>query len=67
MDLDRRIIESLRKLQYMDNLTEEEFYEKKMKLMRKLTEKATKFLYDREQITDNVDQETMRKEKLQEG
>ena len=26
MDLDRRIIESLRKLQFMDNLSEEEFY-----------------------------------------
>ena len=48
MDLDRRIIESLRKLQYMDNLTEEEFYQKKTALMRKLTAKATKFLYENE-------------------
>ena len=32
----------------MDNLTEEEYYEKKSKLMRKLTQKATKFLYEKE-------------------
>ena len=48
MDLDRRIIESLRKLQFMDGLTEEQFYEKKTLLMRKLTAKATKFLYENE-------------------
>ena len=29
MDLDRRIIESLRRLQKMDNLSEQEFYHKK--------------------------------------
>ena len=32
----------------MDNMTEEEFYAKKTALMRKLTEKATKFLYESE-------------------
>ena len=37
MDMDRRIEESLRKLQAIDNLTEEQFYEKKQALMRKLT------------------------------
>ena len=29
MDMDRKIVESLRKLQAMDNLSEEEFYKKK--------------------------------------
>lgn len=29
MDMDRKIIESLRKLQAIDNLSEKEFYEKK--------------------------------------
>ena len=48
MDMDRKIIESLRKLQAMDNLSEEEFYRKKQMLMRKLTQKATKFLYEKE-------------------
>ena len=47
MDMDRRIVESLRKLQTMDSLSEEEFYRKKAQLMRKLTKKATKFLYER--------------------
>ena len=32
----------------MDGLTEEQFYEKKTQLMRKLTAKATKFLYENE-------------------
>ena len=48
MDMDRKIIESLRKLQAMDGLTEEEFYQKKQALMRKLTQKATKFLYEKQ-------------------
>jgi hypothetical protein len=47
MDNDRRIIESLRKLQAMDGLSEEEFYKKKAALMRKLTAQATKFLYEK--------------------
>lgn len=37
MDMDRKIIESLRKLQAMDHLSEEEFLDKKKILMRKLT------------------------------
>lgn len=48
MDMDRKIVESLRKLQSMDNLSEEEYYKKKALLMRKLTQKATKFLYEKE-------------------
>ncbi len=47
MDMDRKIIESLRKLQSMDGLTEEEYYFKKQALMRKLTQKNTKFLYEK--------------------
>ena len=47
MDKDRKIVESLRKLQSMDGLSEEEFYKKKQALMRKMTAKATKFLYDK--------------------
>ena len=47
MDMDRRIIESLRRLKAMDNLTEEEYLAKKKALMRKLTSKATKYLYER--------------------
>ena len=31
----------------MDNLTEEEYYKKKQALMRKLTKKATAFLYEK--------------------
>ena len=46
--MDRKIIESLRKLQSMDNLSEEEFYAKRKALMRKLTKKATAFLYEKE-------------------
>ena len=34
MDMDRKIIEALRKLQSMDNLTEAEYYHKKQALMR---------------------------------
>lgn len=37
MDMDRKIIESLRKLQAMDHLSEEEYLNKKKLLMRKLT------------------------------
>ena len=48
MDLDRKIVESLRKLQAMDNMTEEEYYRKKDALMRKMTHKATAFLYEKE-------------------
>ena len=33
----------------MDGLSEEEFYKKKAQLMRKLTAKATKFLYGKAQ------------------
>ena len=47
MDMDRKIIESLRKLQSMDGLTQEEYYAKKQALMRKLTQKNTKFLYEK--------------------
>ena len=47
MDMDRRIIESLRRLKAMDGLTEEEYLAKKKALMRKLTAKATKYLYER--------------------
>ena len=32
----------------MDNLSEKEFYYKKAQLLRKLTQKATKFLYEKE-------------------
>lgn len=46
--MDRKIIESLRKLQALDGLSEEEFYLKKQALMRKLTQKATAFLYEKE-------------------
>ena len=49
MDMDRRIIESLRRLQKMDNLSEEEYYAKRKALMRKLTAKATAYLYEKEQ------------------
>jgi len=49
MDMDRKIIESLRKLQSMDGLTEAQYYEKKAQLMRKMTQKATKFLYEKEE------------------
>lgn len=49
MDMDRKIVEALRRLQTMDGLTEKEFYEKKQALMRKLTQKNTKFLYEKEQ------------------
>ena len=45
--MDRKIVESLRKLQSMDNLSEEDFYKKKQALMRKLTQKATAFLYEK--------------------
>lgn len=48
MDMDRKIIESLRKLQAMDGLSEEEFYRRKSILMRKITAKATKYLYQKE-------------------
>ena len=48
MDMDRKIIESLRKLQTMDGLSEAEFYAKKQALMRRLTAKNTKFLYEKE-------------------
>lgn len=48
MDKDRKIVESLRKLQAMDGLSEQEFYKKKQLLMRKMTAKATKFLYEKE-------------------
>ena len=37
MDMDRKIEESLRRLEAMDGLTEEEYYKKKNALMRKLT------------------------------
>ena len=47
MDMDRKIIESLRKLQSMDGLSEEDYYKKKQALMRKLTKKATAFLYEK--------------------
>lgn len=49
MDMDRKIIEALRRLQAMDSLSEKEFYEKKQALMRKLTQKNTKFLYEKEE------------------
>ena len=39
MDLYRKIHESLRKLQMMDGLTEEEFIQKKAELMRKMNKK----------------------------
>ena len=48
MDMDRKIEEALRRLQSMDGLTEEEYYAKKQILMRKLTQKNTKFLYEKE-------------------
>ena len=41
MDMDRIILESLRKLKALDNLTEEEYLAKRKKLLRKLTSKAT--------------------------
>ena len=47
MDMDRKIIESLRKLQSMDGLSEADYYKKKQALMRKLTKKATAFLYEK--------------------
>ena len=47
MDMDRKIGESLRRLQAMDNLTEEEYYHKRAILMRKVTAKNTKFLYEK--------------------
>ena len=48
MDMDRKIIEALRKLQTMDHLSEEEYYQRKQVLVRKMTAKATKFLYEKE-------------------
>lgn len=33
----------------MDGLTEAQYYEKKAQLMRKMTQKATKFLYEKEE------------------
>lgn len=48
MDMDRKIEEALRRLQSMDGLTEEDYYKKKQELMRKLTKKNTKFLYEKE-------------------
>lgn len=47
MDNDRKIGESLRRLQAMDGLSEQEFYNKKQMLMRKMTAKATAFLYEK--------------------
>ena len=47
MDMDRKIGESLRKLKALDNLTEEQYLEKKKRLMRKLTSKATVYLYEK--------------------
>ena len=35
--MDRKIVESLRRLQAMDGLSEEEYYKKKANLMRKMT------------------------------
>ena len=58
MDMDRRIIESLRKLQKMDNMTEEEYYAKRKVLMRKLTAKATAYLYEKEKKEKQI---TLRK------
>ena len=37
MDMDRKIVEALRRLQAMDGLSENDFYKKKQALMRKLT------------------------------
>lgn len=54
MDMDRKVIEALRKLQTMDNLTEREYYLKKQTLMRRLTAKAVKFLYERKKKEDKV-------------
>ena len=48
MDMDRKIVEALRRLQAMDGLSEQDFYKKKQALMRKLTQKNTKFLYEKE-------------------
>lgn len=45
MDLHRKIVEGLRKLQTQDNLTEDEFQRKKAALMRKIAHKGTKHLY----------------------
>ena len=59
MDMDRKIIESLRHLQAMDNLSEEEYYHRKQQLMRKLTAKATKFLYEREKREEEITLEKM--------
>ena len=47
MDMDRKICESLRKLKAIDNLTEEQYLAKKKQLMRKLTSKATMYLYEK--------------------
>ena len=47
MDMDRKICESLRQLKALDNLTEEQYLAKKKKLMRKLTSKATMYLYEK--------------------
>ena len=52
MDLYRQIGEGLRKLQQMDGLTEEEFYKKKTALMRKMTKKQTKHIYDKDKSKD---------------
>ena len=49
MDNDRKLIESLRSLQNMENLSEEEFIKRKDAIMRKLTQQATKFLYEKEE------------------
>ena len=54
MDMDRKIIESLRQLKALDNLTEEEYLEKKKKLMRKLTSKATSYLYEKSKKEERV-------------
>ena len=66
MDMDRKIIESLRKLQSMDGLTEEEYYKKKNALMRRLTAKATKFLYEKAPKEDGQSLEKMAKKKKEE-
>lgn len=47
MDMDRKISEALRRLQVMDNLSEEEYYKKRAMLMRKLTKKSTAYLYEK--------------------
>ena len=63
MDMDRKIIESLRKLQAMDNLSEEEYYKRKQILMRKLTAKATKFLYEKDNKEKDITIKDMSKQK----